>query len=627
MHAPALQVSGGCWRRLGGWLLGGLCAALLSGCGLLAKPGATEASAPANFVLEISAEPAAVRDVLEQHLELKRYQHLPGLRRQELTRLVGVADANIRSLLGTLGYFSPTIELQLIHPPRDSDALRTVRIVVDPGEQTTVAGLDIQVHSPQGDAQDGRWQRQAVARNWPLQVGQPFTQSAWHGAKAEGLRSLQARRYPTAQLAHSSADVDADTQQAQLRLVYDTGPLYRFGPLQFQYADGDAPRYDAAGLLRVARLPEGAEYRQSTLLDVQQRLAATGLFDSVFLTLMTDQAPPGQAQVQVPVLAQVREAPLQKWVYGLGMSTDTGLRVSLDHTHHRVPGLGWQAQNKLQLDRQNPLASTRLYSLPDHTGWNWFTSAQAERAELADYQANSVALSAGRSKNEDQVDRYYALRYDLANPQGANAPQSSSALSANYGWTGRYFNNPTNPTRGYGLATEIGLGSTLTPQRSPFVRASLRWQYFQPLERDDATRRRGRLAWRANLGALVARSDAPMPLTLLFLSGGDTTVRGYSYQSIGTRTDVDTVIGGRYLASGSLEWQRPMVLAGNRQDWEHTVFIDAGTVADDFAATQLYVGAGTGIRWKSPVGPLQADLAYGFKTQQLRLHVRLGFNF
>ena len=70
-----------------------------------------------------------------------------------------------------------------------------------------------------------------------------------------------------------------------------------------------------------------------------------------------------------------------------------------------------------------------------------------------------------------------------------------------------------------------------------------------------------------------------------------------------------------------------LVLAGNRQDWEHTVFIDAGTVADDFAATQLYVGAGTGIRWKSPVGPLQADLAYGFKTQQLRLHVRLGFNF
>lgn len=609
------------------WLLVWCCAALLSGCGLLSKPAATTTDTPTNFTLDIQAEPAAVRDLLEEHLELKRYQHLPGLRRQELTRLVGVADANIRSLLGTLGYFSPTIELQLINPPRDSNELRTVRIVVDPGEQTTVAGLDIQVHSPQGDAQNGRWQRQAIARNWPLQVGQPFTQSAWNSAKTEGLRSLQARRYPTAQLTHSSADVDADTQQAQLRLVYDTGPLYRFGPLQFQYADGDAPRYDTAGLLRVARLPEGAEYRQSTLLDVQQRLAATGLYDSVFLTLMTDQAPAGQAEVQVPVLAQVREAPLQKWVYGLGISTDTGLRLSLDHTHHRVPGLGWQMHNKLQLDRKNPLVSTRLHSLPDHTGWNWFTSATAERAELADYQANSIAVSAGRSKNEDQVDRYYFARFDLANPQGTNAPEKSSSLSANYGWTGRYFNNPTNPTRGYGLATEIGLGTTLTPQRSPFLRASLRWLYFQPLERSSTAQRRGRLAWRANMGALVARGDAPVPLTLLFLTGGDTTVRGHSYQSIGTRTEFNTVIGGRYLASGGVEWQRPMVLAGNRQDWEHTLFVDAGTVADDFTSMQLYVGVGTGIRWKSPVGPLQADLAYSLKTQQLRLHLRLGFNF
>src|SRR5690606_32440470 len=100
--------------------------------------------------------------------------------------------------------------------------------------------------------------------------------------------------------------------------------------------------------------------------------------------------------------------------------------------------------------------STRLYSLPDDSGWNWFTSAELERAELADYQANSIALSAGRGKNEDKIDRQYFLRYDLANPQGDDAPPKSSAISANYSWTGRYFNNPTNPTRGHGLAFELG---------------------------------------------------------------------------------------------------------------------------------------------------------------------------
>ena len=601
-----------------------LATVLLAGCGLLTKPTATATGQP-NFELQIYARPKEAQDLLAAHLELNRYRELEGLRRQELTRLISVADTDIRKLLATLGYFAPTVELELHNPPRDSSDLPVVRIEVDAGEQAIVTAVDVQVTSPQDGEKAGSWQRQAVQRNWPLEVGQPFSQDAWAGAKAEGLRSLQAQRYPTAQLLTSRADIDADTQQAALQAHYATGPLVRFGPLEIE----GGQRYDAAGVTRAARLPVGQEYRQSTLLDVQQRMAATGLYDSVFLTLQTEQMPEGQAEVQVPVLAQVREAPLQKWVYGVGLSTDTGPRLSIDHTHNRVPGLGWQAQSKLQLNRKNPLLSTRLYSLPDDSGWNWFTSAELERAELADYQANSIALSAGRGKNEDKIDRQYFLRYDLANPQGDDAPPKSSAISANYSWTGRYFNNPTNPTRGYGLAFELGVGTTLTPQRTPFTRALGRWQYFQPMgERDAATKRRSRLALRAQAGAVTARKGADIPLTLLFLSGGDTTVRGYSYQSIGARTDNAQRIGGRYMLAGSVEWQRPIVLAGNRKDWEHTVFMDAGSVTDEPAqGMQVFVGAGSGIRWNSPVGPLQADLAYGFKTQKIRLHLRLGFTF
>lgn len=617
-----------------------LATVLLAGCGLLTKPGEAVVDTP-SFELQIHARPKKAQELLEAHLELNRYRKLQGLHRQELTRLISVAEMDIRKLLATLGYFAPTVQLQLHNPPKDASDLPIVRIEVDAGERTTVTAVDIQVSSPQDGEEAGRWQRQAVQRNWSLEVGQAFSQDDWASAKAEGLRRLQARRYPMAQLVSSRADIDADTQQAQLQAHYATGPLVRFGPLEIE----GGQRYDTAAVTRAARLPVGREYRQSTLLDVQQRMAATGLYDSVFLTLQTEQLPAdlgleqaqAQAQVQVPVLAHVREAPLQKWVYGVGLSTDTGPRLSIDHTHNRVPHLGWQAQSKLQLNRKNPLLSTRLYSLPDGSGWNWFTSIQLERAELADYQANSIALSAGRGKNEDKIDRQYFLRYDLANPQssaqgsaqGYDAPPKSSALSANYSWTGRYFNNPTNPTRGYGLAFELGVGTTLTPQRTPFTRALGRWQYFQPMgERGVLTHRRARLALRAQAGAVTAHKGADIPLTQLFLSGGDTTVRGYGYQSIGTRTDNAQRIGGRYMLAGGAEWQRPIVLAGERRDWEHTVFIDAGSVFDDWGqGAQVFVGAGSGIRWNSPVGPLQADLAYGFKTQEIRLHLRLGFTF
>ena len=135
------------------------------------------------------------------------------------------------------------------------------------------------------------------------------------------------------------------------------------------------------------------------------------------------------------------------------------------------------------------------------------------------------------------------------------------------------------------------------------------------------------MAFRANGGAVIANDNTVVPITQLFLSGGDTTVRGYSYQSIGARTDNGKLIGGRYMASGSVEWQRPITVAGNRSDWEHATFVDAGTVTDALDTYTVFVGVGTGIRWRSPVGPLQADLAYGLETKKVRLHLRLGFNF
>ena len=637
----------------------GLCvaaSAVLSGCGFLSKDKnapayAADAKGPPSFALEINSPNSDVQKLLSQHMDLQQYRYLPDLRITELTRLMGSAEGNVRELLGTLGYFSPTIELQLISstasaspsaapadstasapalpgnaaaPPPSTRPQRTVVVTVDPGPPTTITQSEVHFSGPNAEDPQGRFLRESVRRNWPLQPGNTFTQSDWSSGKSGGLSRLQARRYPTAQLADSRADIDADLNQAQTSVTYNPGPAYLFGPLVIEGAE----RYNPSGPIRTARLPVGEEYRLDTLLDAQQRLASTGYYESVFLTLFTDAANPGDTEVQAPVIAQVREAKLQKWVYGLGFSTDTGVRLSLDHTHNRVPWLEWRALTKMQLDQKHPKFSTQLISMPDYSGWNRFVGLSVERADLADYDANSISLTAGRSKQLDKIDRTYYLQYDYANPQGFDAPPSSSAITGNYGWTGRYFNNPTAPTRGYGFAWEVGGGSTLSPNYEPFGRLSARWLYLRPFaERDEDTGRRGRLAVRAQAGSIVAKDDTVVPITQLFLSGGDTTVRGYNYQSIGARTSGGNLIGGRYMAAGSVEWQRPITIAGNTQAWEQTVFVDAGTVTDKLNESVIYVGAGTGIRWASPVGPLQADLAYGFKTQGLRLHLRLGFNF
>lgn len=609
---------------------------LLGGCSLLpgqqdGEDGATATTAASakthpSFDLEVQA-PSAIRSLLLQHMELQRFRQQSDLRRRELSRLLGAADANVRDLIGTLGYFSPTITIRMEEVPDadEDEAPRKVVVEVDPGPIARIATVELDFTGPTAAESAGLGLREQVRHDWSLRPGEAFTQSAWSGAKSQGLRTLQARRYPTASIDSSLADIDADTQEAQLSVTYAPGPAYRFGALQVQGSE----RYDPDGARRIARLPEGAEYKLTSLLDAQQRLANSGYYDAVFFTLDTAHgSSDADGEVTAPVIAQVREAQLQKWVFGVGVSTDTGPRLSVDHTHNRLPWLGWRAVTKLQLDRKNPLLSTRWTALPGEDGWSWFTSAKAERAPLADYDVNSLQLRAGRSKNEDRIDRQYYLQYDYARPQGVEAPSSSTALTANYGWTGRYFNNPLNPTSGFGFAWEVGGGTTLTPERTPFGRVSGRWLGLLPLgDADVRGVRQSRLAFRAEGGAVIAKAGATIPITQLFLTGGDTTVRGYRYQSIGARAENGETIGGRYMAVGSVEWQRPITVRGNRSDWEHTVFVDAGSVADTTDAMSVKVGVGTGIRWASPVGPVQADLAYGLDTKDLRLHLRLGFTF
>lgn len=605
----------------------------LQGCSLL--PGAKEGTVDNNtiqsdagagtgpdaFSLEVRA-PDAVREYLTRHMELQRFRQLPDLQSSEITRLLGAAESNARELLGTLGYFSPTLTITMQETPGSAGAPRTITVEVEPGPQTRVARADIDFTGAEADSPQFANRRARVQRSWSLAPGQPFTQDAWDGAKSQGLRQLQATRYPTASIAKSRAEIDADRNEAQLGVTYDPGPPYRFGALRVQGGE----RYSADGARRIARLPTGADYSEAQLLDAQMRLASSGYYDAVFLSLETDGTDPQAA----PVVAQVREAPLQKVVFGVGLSTDSGPRLSVDHIHNQLPGIGWRAVSKVSVDRKNKLLSTDWTDLPGEDGWRWFTGAQVQRETTGDYEVNSSRLRGGRSKSTDHIDRSYFLQHDTAKSQGTDAPPSSAAISANYGWTGRYFNNTTNPTRGFGLAAELGVGTTLRPERDPFVRAYLRWQSFYPMGRVDmgeGVTRTSRLALRAEGGAVLARRAAEIPVTTLFLTGGDTTVRGYGYREIGARTSNGQLYGGRYLTVASAEWQRPIEFRGNRTDFETAMFIDAGAVADRAGDLDPRVGVGAGLRWRSPVGPLQADVAYGVQAKQLRLHLRLGFSF
>jgi translocation and assembly module TamA len=582
-------------------------------------PATASAAAPAGAAFELNIQaPDDIKDLLTRHLELQRYRELTDLSDDELERLLRQAGEDARRLLGTLGYFSPIITLA--HQPAPGGAA-LVTLTVTPGEPTRIQQVTIQFTGAIADDGLAAAQRQQIQASWSLPAGNRFTQNAWDGAKQQALRQLTTLRFPAGRISTSLADIDPDNAKAHLQLTLDSGSAYRLGELE---VDG-LQRYDRALVQRLARLNPGSPYSQADLVAAQQRLTDSGYFDSAFITLDT-QADPTAATVQL----KLREARLQKLVLGVGASTDSGPRLSAEHTHHKVPGIGWRAVSKLLLDRETRAIGSELTSPPDPSNWRWAVSGLLQNQQLGTLDVSSQQLRAGRKQSQERIDRNLYVQYDRAETVDTDTTQPviAQSISANYAFAVRYYDNLPFPSAGWGWGAELGGGTTLGSERQAYTRLLTRWQGFLGLGQSDGNRAgSSRLAMRASAGAVIAKDSASLPSTQLFLAGGDNSVRGYGLNDIGVTLANGSVTAGRYLSTGSVEWQRPVRINGRPSDWESTVFIDAGAVANKPAELEAKIGVGVGARWNSPVGPLQLDLAYGVDARRLRLHMNLGFTF
>jgi translocation and assembly module TamA len=604
------------------------CALCLDGAAALAQPAAASGQDPPRFDIRVEA-PEEARLLLEKHLQLQRFRAVSDLDAGELERLLVMAREDALQLLGTLGYFSPDIDIRQDVAEPGQRPVIVLRVATGP--VTVVGGAQLQFEGDivQTSDADALALRAAIERDWRLRPGRRFTQDAWDGAKTQALAQLVARRYPAGRISLSAAEIDTERHSARLDLRLDSGPLYRLGELQVS----GLQRYDPALVPRLGRLRPGDVYDQRRLVEAQQRLAGSGYFDAAAISLDTEGDP-----AAAPVLVQLREAALQKVALGLGFASDSGPRLSLEHVHNRVPGLDWRARSRLQLDGKSPSAQTEWTSLPDPALWRWFGSLRLDRLNDASLRTDTQRWRVGRSQAGERIDRNVYLQYDRSEVSGvARAGASASdagegaALSLNYAWSRRAFDTLPFPQRGHALTAEFGGGSTLGGQRHPYVRGAARWNAVVPLDAQEqlGQARRSRLALRLEAGAVGAARQAQIPAAQLFRTGGDTTVRGYGLRDIGLPLPNGSVGPGRYMAAGSVEWQQPLRQGGVLTSWESTLFVDAGEVAERAAGLgrNPAVGVGTGLRWRSPIGPLQIDLAYGLQTQQLRLHLNVGWVF
>ena len=583
--------------------------------------GADAAVGSGAFTLTIEA-PAEVKELLERNLDVLRYRELADLSDSELARLMLAADKDARDLLATQGYFSPKLALEPPVSPAGTVS-RSLTLRVEPGEPTEVTTVKLNFAGAIESDPNAKSQRALVEQNWLLRPGMRFSQTRWTDAKQQALLKLTAQNYPTARLSDSHADIDPLTGQAKLEVTLDSGPRYRLGALVVSGLN----HFDQDMVRRLVQIEPG-DYDQAKLVAAQQRLTDSGYFDSAFISIDAAGDP-----AAAPVLVQVREAKLQKLVLGVGLSTDSGARLSMEHSHNKVPILDWRSVNKLLVTRDSASLASEFTSHPNDDNWRWVVGTEFKNEELGSFAVHSQGLALGRRQTTERLDKEYYLQYVRA--EAATSDQLAQAVvqafSATYAFTLRRFDHPLFPNEGWGFGLAVEGGTTLGSQTNPYGKAHGRGLRFFSLGKSDPTagisNPAGRIAARAEWGAIVAKEGGDLPSTELFFAGGDNSVRGYEHNSLGVPLPDGKITGGRYLALGSVEWQRPIYSSGRATDWESTVFVDAGAVANTASELRPRFGLGVGARWKSPVGPLQIDLAYGVDVRRLRLHLNVGFKF
>jgi translocation and assembly module TamA len=594
----------------------------LTVCTLLAMAAAQAQGV--DYRVQVEA-PGPLEELLENNLDLFRWRGNPRLDRDQLQRLVKAAPEQVRTLVATEGYYAPRVSAGL----DTSSTPPVARIVVDPGAPTLVGEVDLVLQGFAPVAQAAPFNAEALRELWALPAGRRFRQADWEQAKRALLRQVMQARYPRAQLAETSATVDPEAHRAMLRVVIDSGPEAHFGGLRIE----GLKRYPAAIINNLNMIKPGDEYNEAALQAYQARLQDTGYFSAVEVSAdmgatldeqiealddkqqgAPKQAAPDTGPAILPVLVRVTENKQRNVSVGLGVSTNTGYRAQVNYDDLNVHGLRMKSSVVLETKRQTGRADFYFPTTPK--GYNDSFGGGFERTDVSGEVTSVSTLAAKRAWGTPLLERSVSL--ELLSEQRSvdqQVTRRSKSLPLTYSVTRRALDNLLQPSRGYVLNAQLGgaLLPVLTDER--FIRASARGILYRPLGPSSS------LILRAEAGALASREKAGVPGTYLFRAGGDQSVRGYGYQELGVKEGTATV-GGRYLLTGSAEYQYWF-----KPPWGVAVFYDAGNAADKIKDLQPKSGYGVGARWRSPVGPINVDLAYGHAAKKARLHFSLGFTF
>jgi len=561
--------------------------------------------APAN----ISAQELPVRVALEGLAGPERRNAMATLSIATLGQNAAVAEPRLRRLharapreialaLQPFGYYRPEINSDLTRGERRWIASYDVK----PGPRVMIDSASIVLTG--AGAEEPAFS-EAVG-GFPAVRGTPLSHADYELGKTNLLNAASAIGYLDATFLKHELRVNLDSYTADVDLVFDTGPRYRFGETWFTQ-DVVNPEI----LQSYLSYGRGDPFSVAPLLELQSALIDSPYFSRVEVVPRRDSVQGEEVPIEVNLTARRP----QRYEVGVGYGTNTGPRANAQAEFRRLNRRGHRALSELSVSLVEKRVAGR-YVIPFGTPGRRVLSVAAGFARLtpststSDAAVVSATLATARGRWQETV----GLTFQLEDFEVGTQSGTSFLTMPTLGWWRTSANDRVFPTRGARVRFELlgaleGVGSNAS-----FVRAEISSKVIRALSGGT------RLLARAELGGNLTSRLADLPPSIRFFAGGDQSVRGYAYRSLGPTDAHGDVVGGRVLAVGGLEVDQRIV-----RNILLAAFFDFGNALDT-VDWDLNTGVGAGVRWLSPVGPVRLDVAFALSLpgNPLRIHVTVG---
>lgn len=514
-------------------------------------------------------------------------------------RLFRDADQNIGRGLEALGYYDVSISKSLSW---DDDCWHaTFDVIV--GEPVRLRQVAVLID---GDAANDTVFQSRISTN-RLAPGEIFDHGRYDKYKSSILSAAIARGYFDADYERSEVTVDRDAKAADVVLKLQSGSRYHFGRVSF-----------SEGILRDSILMGysdiriGDPYRAEAISDLYEALNGSSYFASVSIST----EPLDTTEKIVPVTVTLTPGKRTVYSVGAGFATDTGPQGRLGYSNRRRNDRGHQFESKFFASsvKSELTAAYRWPKRDPRQEWiSVVSGVQHEDTDTSESDTFKLGVLRSHNLSDSWLETRY-LDYALENFKIGDQDASSRLIIFGVNWESAKGRELSRARNGRRLSFDLRAASDSLGSDTSFLqfRSTMKWI----ISLNDKTR----LLARGSLGLTKKDNFAELPASVRFFAGGDRSVRGYDFESLGPRDASGVVIGGSHRLEGSLEIDRLF-----RSQWAVAAFVDSGSAFND-TDVDFSTGMGLGIRWFSPVGPVRLDFAHPLDDpdQNLRIHISLG---